>query len=904
LQKEHGSPRPSRRGGHDKKQMKTDTIRALRGPNLWSDETLLEVVLAVDSDLPTPAMLGSLRSWLPNELAMATQAIWDRSDASESHHGEASLVAELTAALERIAGAEIAQPVIHELQAGVKYRIIVQYQEEEVGRRALTLALDMLAAARADSRIDLDAAVKGLRSYNQSIRLGPSTGAIVHAAEARGIPTRRLTDGSLVMLGYGSRQRRIWAAETDRTSAIGESIAQDKELTKSLLSAIGVPVPEGRPVESAEEAWAAAQEIGVPVVVKPRKGNQGRGVSVRLTTREAIMAAFEIAVSHDGEVLVERQVEGCDFRLLVIGGRLIAAARRDCPTVVGNGQHTITQLVEIANQDPLRGEDHATALSKLRLDAIGREMLADQGLTVDTIPSAGQVVVLRRNANLSTGGSAVDVTDEVHPLVAERAIDAAAMIGLDVAGIDVITTRIDQPLHITHGAIVEVNAAPGLRMHIQPSHGTPRPVGEAMINSIFPHGENGRIPIVAVTGTNGKTTTTRCVAHLLQRTGRRVGLTCTDGIYVENRRIDTGDCSGPKSARALLGNPRVDAAVLETARGGVLREGLGFDWCDVAIVTNVGEGDHLGLGGIATIEDLARVKSIPVRRVSAQGAAVLNADDPLVVEMAKLCRGSVIFFSRNPESPVLVSHRSKGGKAVTVRDGAIVLATGRDERRIARLADLPLTHGGRIAFQVENLLASIAAGHALGISIDAIRTGIETFSSDIKTVPGRFNVVSHKGSTIILDYGHNSSALLALNEAIEKMPHRRRKIVYTAAGDRRDEDIVRQAQIIADFFHEIYIYEDKCTRGRPDGEVMHIMREGFSKGRGDPLVLQERGEMATIGAAIASLKPGDLLLCQVDQIEEALDHVTGLLRQPEVHVPISYPVKHKPQPAELPATVG
>jgi cyanophycin synthetase len=884
--------------------MKLDTLRALRGPNLWSDDTLLEAILLVDGDVATPAMLGRLRGALTKELGEMTQSIWDGSEASELHHGEAVLIAELTAAFQRAADCEIAKPLVHELVPGSRYRIVVQYQEEEVGRKALTLALDLLAAARTDINIDVAKASKELRSLNQSVRLGPSTGAMVRAAEARGIPTRRLTDGSLVMLGYGSRQRRIWAAETDRTSAIAESIAQDKELTKSLLRAVGVPVPEGRPVESAEEAWTAAQEIGVPVVVKPRKGNQGRGVSVRLTTREAVMAAYEIAVAQDGEVMVERQVEGCDFRLLVIGGRLIAAARRECPTVIGDGERTITQLVEIENQDPRRGEDHATSLSKMRLDAIGREMLAEQGLTVDTIPAKGQVVVLRRNANLSTGGSAVDVTDDVHPLVAERAIDAAAMVGLDVAGIDVITSRIDQPLDVTRGAIVEVNAAPGLRMHIEPSHGTPRPVGEAMINSIFPHKENGRIPIVAVTGTNGKTTTVRCVAHLLGQSGRRVGMTCTDGIYIEKRRIDTGDCSGPKSARAILGNPRVDAAVLETARGGMLREGLGFDWCDVAIVTNVGEGDHLGLGGIATVEELARVKAMPVRRVSAQGAAVLNADDPLVIEMAKQCRGSVIFFSRNADSPVMRDHRAKGGKAVTVRDGAIVIAIGRDERRVARIADLPLTHGGRIGFQVDNLLASVAAGYALGISIDAIRTGIETFQSDLKTVPGRFNVVSHKGSTIILDYGHNSSALIALGEAIEKMPHRRRKIVYTAAGDRRDEDILRQAQLIADFFQEIYIYEDQCTRGRADGEIMRMMREGFAKGRGAPIVLQESGEFAAIDAAIASLKPGDLLLCQVDQVEQALDHVAALLRQPESHASSAHSVKHKATAPALPVSAS
>lgn len=882
--------------------MKADSIRILRGPNRWSDDTLIEAIATADSELATPAVLARLCSRLPPGLADIAQAAWNRT-AAEPLQAEASLVAELAASFQRLADAEIGTPMVQAID-NKTVRILVQYQEEDVGRRALALAFDVLAAARENRNIDVAAAVSALRKLNQSTRLGPSTGAIVRAAEARGIPTRRLTDGSLVMLGYGSRQRRIWAAETDRTSAIAESIAQDKELTKSLLSAIGVPVPEGRSVENAEEAWTAAQEIGVPVVVKPRKGNQGRGVSVRLTTREAVMAAYDIAAAHDGEVMVERQVEGCDFRLLVIGGRLIAAARREPPTVVADGKHTITELVDIVNQDPRRGEDHATCLSKMRLDAIGREMLAAQGLTVDSIPPAGQIIVLRRNANLSTGGSAVDVTDEVHPLVAERAIDAAAMVGLDVAGIDVITSRIDQPLDVTRGAIVEVNAAPGLRMHLEPSEGTPRPVGEAMVNSIFQHGENGRIPIVAVTGTNGKTTTTRCVAHLLQRKGLRVGMTCTDGIYVENRRIDTGDCSGPKSARAVLGNPRVDAAVLETARGGVLREGLGFDWCDVAIVTNVGEGDHLGLNGIHTVEDLAQVKSIPVRRVSAQGAAVLNADDPLVAAMAKLCRGSVIFFSRNPESSVLAAHRSKGGKTVTVRDGAIVIGLGREERKVARLVDLPLTMGGRIGFQVENLLAAVGAGHALGISIDAVRSGIETFTSDLKTVPGRFNVVTHRGATVILDYGHNSSALVALNEAIEKMPHRKRKIVYTAAGDRRDEDIIRQAKLIGDFFHEIYIYEDQCTRGRPDGEVLRLMREGFGAQRRDRAVIEQSGELAAIGAAIASLHPGDLLLCQVDQVELALEYVMGVCRQGDGHATAAHGAKVKSSAASVPATVG
>ncbi len=868
--------------------MKTESLRALRGPNLWADETVLEFCLSADFAVYGAEVFQRLVRLLPSRVAVtlfgsdvapappATPLAW------------AQLFAALACALQSSADCDVSFSDAREISDS-EFRLVFEYQEEDVARRALDLTLETFDSAVTARPLELAAAVTELRKLFESVRLGPSTGSIVRAAEARGIPTRRLTDGSLVQLGYGSRQRRIWAAETDRTSAIAEAIAQDKELTKTLLAQVGVPVPEGRHARSAEAAWQAAQEIGLPVVVKPRKGNQGRGVSVRLSSKESVFTAFAVAVEHDGEVLVERHVEGVDFRLLVVGGRLVAAARRDPPQVCCDGQHDIRALVDIANEDPRRGDDHSTSLSKLRLDAIALEMLHEQGLTPDSVPAAGEVVTLRRNANLSTGGTATDVTDSVHPEVARRAIEAAAMIGLDIAGIDVVAPCVDKPLEVSRGAIVEVNAAPGLRMHLQPSAGKPRPVGNAIIQAMFGRGDDARIPIVAVTGTNGKTTTTRCIAHLLQRSGRRVGVTCTDGIYVEGRRIDTGDCAGPKSARVVLSHPRVDAAVLETARGGMLREGLGFDWCDVAVVTNVAEGDHLGLNGIHTVADLARVKELPVRRVSPQGAAVLNADDPHVTRMAKVCRGTVLFFSRNPESPVLSAHRAAGGKAVTVREGYIVLASGRDERRVARVDSLPLTHGGRIGFQVDNLLAAIAAGYWLGLSIPALRQGVETFSADLGTVPGRFNVLTHRDSTVILDYGHNASALLALNAAIEKLPHRRRKVVYTAAGDRRNEDIIRQAQLIGAFFDEIYIYEDQCTRGRADGEVIQLMCQGFASVQRTRKVLQADSELSAIGAAIASLEAGDLLLCQVDQIDLALEFVTGLFQQSE------------PRPASAPA---
>jgi cyanophycin synthetase len=867
--------------------MNIESIRALRGPNLWSDETVLEAILVVEKAELGSEAFARLCRLLPQSLA---EELLRNFGSVDSPAFWARVTGRLTVALQAALGCAVSHWSAHELKAGSEYRIVAEYAEESAGRRAFDLCWELITASRDNLPVDVTSELAKLRKLNEDVRLGPSTGCIVRAAEARKIPVRRMTCGSLVQFGQGARMRRIWAAETDRTSAVAESIAQDKELTKSLLDTIGIPVPKGIPASTPEAAWAAAQELGLPVVVKPRSGNQGRGVSVRLTSRQAVLSAFEIAFAGDAEVIVERHIEGADFRLLVIGGRLIAAARREPPKVVGDGTRTITELVALENLDPRRGDDHSTSLSKLRLDEIGREILAEQGLTVDSIPLAGVVVVLRRNANLSTGGTAADVTDTVHPEVARAAIEAAQMVGLDVAGVDVVAQNIEQPLEVTGGGIVEVNAAPGLRMHVEPSSGQGRPVGAAIVDSMFAAGDDARIPVVAVTGTNGKTTTTRCIAHLLGQRGLRVGMTCTDGIYVEGRRIDSGDCSGPKSARAVLAHPRVDAAVLETARGGMLREGLGFDWCDVAVVTNVGEGDHLGLGGIHTAEELARVKAIPVRRVSERGAAVLNADDPLVVAMASLCRGAVIFFSRNADAPKIVSHRAAGGKAVIVRDGYIVICSGKDERRVAQVDQLPITLGGRIGFQIDNLLASVAAGFWLGLSVDALRFGVQTFSSDLGTTPGRFNVLTHRDATVILDYGHNASALLALNEAISKMPHRRRKVVYTAAGDRRDEDIHRQAEIIGSFYDDVYIYEDKCTRGRADGEIIRMMREGFTRAKHPPRrVLQKSGELAAIAAAISSLEPGDLLLCQVDQVEVALDFVKGLFRQAEARpiVPIA-----------------
>lgn len=849
--------------------MEVSRIRALRGPNLWSRHTAIEAIVSCSAQECSIGDIAGfetrLRARFPGVGSLQTAG-----------HEEAISMAhalELAAlGLQAYAGCPVTfSRTATTLESGT-YQVVVEYSEEEVGRLALELAVALCHAAAEDAPFDLDDALARLRELDEDVRLGPSTGAIVEAAMARGIPRRRLTSGSLVQFGWGSRQRRIQAAETDRTSAIAESIAQDKELTKKLLDAAGVPVPRGRPVADAEDAWAAACEIGGPVVVKPRAGNQGKGVAVNIATREQVMAAYAASSEYSSSVIVEQYVPGHDFRLLVVGGRLVAAARRDPPQVIGDGVHTIAELVEQVNSDPHRSEGHATSLTKIRFDDIALATLAKQAYTADSVPPKGALIILRNNANLSTGGSATDVTDDVHPEMAERAIAAARMIGLDVCGVDMVCDSVHQSLEEQGGVVVEVNAAPGLRMHLAPSFGKARAVGEAIISSMFAAGENGRIPVVAVAGTNGKTTTVRLVAHLLGISGLRVGMTNSDGVYIEGRRIDTGDCSGPKSARTVLLHPGVDAAVLETARGGVLREGLAFDRCNVAIVTNIGAGDHLGLSYISTVEDLAVVKRVIVENVAPDGVAVLNAADPITAGMASSCPGSVTFFASDPQHPVMTTHRARGQRVVYVDGKDIVAAEGGFEHRIP-LAEIPLTQGGVIAFQIENVMAATAAAWALGLDWEVVVAGLRSFVNDAATAPGRFNLFSYRGATLIADYGHNPDAIQALVNAIERMPAKRRIVVISGAGDRRDVDIRQQTEILGGAFDEVILYQDACQRGRADGEVLALLQQGLVNAVRTRKIDEVRGEFFATDTALARLEPGDLCLILVDQVDEALAHI-------------------------------
>ncbi len=851
--------------------MEVTRIRALRGPNLWSHHTAMQVVVTCTADERDVAGLDGFETRLRARFPEIGpfQTLGHRSDVPLAR------VLELAAlGLQAQAGCPVTFSCTKQTMEDGVFQVVVEYSEEVVGRLALDLAAALCESARQDTRFDLDAALHQLRELDEDVRLGPSTGSVVSAALARQIPYSRMTEGSMVRFGWGRKQRRIQAAEIDATSAIAEAIAQDKELTKKLLQAAGVPVPLGRAVRDADDAWQAALEIGLPVVVKPLDGNQGKGVTVNIQDEGALRAAYAVAAGFRDHVLVERYMPGNDFRLLVVGDRLVAAARRDPPSVAGDGVHTVAQLVDRVNQDPRRGDGHATSLTKIRFDEIALACLRKQGLGADSVPDKGQRVNLRNNANLSTGGSATDVTDDVHPEVAARAVAAAQMVGLHICGVDMVCETILRPLEEQGGGVVEVNAAPGLRMHLNPSFGKGRPVGEAIVSSLFKSGNNGRIPIVAVTGTNGKTTTVRLISHLLAQQGWCVGMTNTDGVYVGGHCVDTGDCSGPKSARNVLYHPDVDAAVLETARGGVLREGLAFDYCDVAVVTNVGSGDHLGLNYITTLDELAVLKRVIVQNVAPKGMAVLNAADPVVAAMATHCKGDVTFFALDQFNPVMATHRAQGRPVVYVENGQVVAAKG-PHKQFLNLCDIPLTHDGTIGFQVENVMASVAAVWALGMDWATLRAGLAAFRPDLDNAAGRFNVFDYRGATVIADYGHNPDAMVALVNAVKAMPASRRSVVISGAGDRRDEDIRQITEVLGAAFEEVVMYEDQCQRGRRDGEVMALLREGLTGASVTTRQHEIYGEFLAIDTAMDALQAGELCLILVDQVEAALAHIAA-----------------------------
>jgi cyanophycin synthetase len=807
--------------------MEFQKVRALRGPNLWANFPVLEawVDLGPLKDSPSDELPGfndRLTAWLPS-LVEHRCSVGTRGGFFERlRRGtyQAHILEHVALELQTLAGTPVGFGRTRETSTEGVYKVALEYEEEDLAREALEVARRLCLAAVHDQPFDVSAEVEHLRELARRLCPPPGTAAVLQAARARRVPVWRVNGEGLLVLGQGVNQRRYLAGQTDTTGALAETIAGDNHLLRPLLAAAGVPTPEGRPAESAEDAWSAAQEVGTPVTVRRRYGAAPETTVRNLSTRDEVLAAHDAVSSGGYSALVEKSAPGELWRLLVVGERVVAAARR---------------------------QPHA------------------------------------------------DATDRLHPEVADRAVEAARVVGLDVAGVDVLATDLGLPLEEQGGVVTAVDARPDLGLHWRPGpplggaggmdadgRGAPcghlvggaRPVGEAVLDHLFPEGQTGRIPVVAVTGVNGKTTTTRLIAHVIARAGRVVGMTCTEGIYVDGRRIEPGDCSGPKSARNVLRNPRIEAAVCEVARGGILREGLGFDSCDVAVVTNIGEGDHLGICGIDTLEDLARVKRTIVEVVGRQGAAVLKADDPHTAGMAGHCNGSTVFFCRDGSHPVLVKHRAANGRAAFVRAGHIVLAEGGQEIPLVPLAAVPLTHGGLVAFQVENALAAAAAAWSLGIPCEAIRVGLETFSSRVDRTPARFNLLSVNGATVVLDYGHNTSSLACLIETLGRLPHARRVAVYSAAGDRRDADIIRQGQLLGDAFDRVILYEEEaCSRGRPDGEIPGLFRKGLAGRRRVKKVDQVQGAVHAVEVALEQARPGELLLVQVDRVDETMDLV-------------------------------
>jgi len=785
------------------------------------------------------------------------------------------------------------------------YNVMYSYREENVGLLAGRLALELVSTllpehlrgvegldllnveegAIAEDGSSVEHAVERLKRVGRKTALGPTTASIVEEAERRNIPVMRLDDrSSLIQLGYGSRQKRIQASMTDGTSEVATGIAGDKELTKTLLQQAGLPVPKGVLVRNVERAVAEAKALGYPVVIKPLDGNHGRGVTIGIRDEEQVRWAYEQARQHSRSAIIEQQFQGHDHRILVIGGEVVAVAKRIPAHVVGNGTSTILELIEQVNTDPRRGEGHESFLTRIPVNECVEKFLATSELHLKSVPTAGQTVFLTPTANLSTGGTAVDVTEDIHPdnlIIAKR---AAAIVGLDIAGIDFLCPDIAKPVRETGGGIIEVNAAPGFRMHLQPCEGRARNVARAVIDMLFPKQAPSRIPVFAITGTNGKSTTSWMLGHILQQTGANVGLTSTTGIYVNGKRIVDADASGPKSAKLVLREPTVDIAVLETARGGILREGLGFDECDVGAVLNIA-ADHLGLKGINTIEDMAAVKSVVVETVKRNGTSILNADDPLTADMTRHAGGRIGYFSLLPEQErpdFLKEHIADGGLAVvwerTDKGGDIVIHDKGDAMFLMEVGEIPATFEGMAAFNVANALAAIAMSFAHGVLVKTIRQALSTFTTSYEHAPGRLNIFEGDGYRVILDYAHNTHGLSAVGKLIEKMKanYRRTIGVISIAGDRPDEHMREMGALSACIFDKLIFREDGDRRGRKPGEIAALLKEGALEGEcPESNIKMVLPECSAIASALRTAQRGDLVVVTADDIDKAWKQITS-----------------------------
>jgi cyanophycin synthetase len=858
--------------------MKILRIQALRGPNAWSIQRWHLIVLRLDLEEETmpPMALQDFQRGLcrifPKMALRPPTSI-------------PAAVQEVAQELQRLAKMQVGFGTVKPTITSGIYQVVFEYQYEQAGRYAGRAAVRLCQSVLETGtypETELQQDLQDLEELRREAQLGPSTESIVAEAKTRHIPWLELGTRAMIQLGYGVYQKRLQATLSDRTGVLAVELACDKEATKQMLRDSGVPVPRGTVITSLRYLQEAIDEVGgFPVVIKPVNGNHGRGISVDVRDLPSAEDAFLLAQEISREVIVEKFHRGRDHRILVVNGKVVAVAERIPAHVIGDGVSTIRELIEITNKDPRRGDGHDNVLTRIEIDRTSQTVLERQGFTLDSIPQAGQICYLKATANLSTGGIAVDRTDEIHPenvWIAER---VAKIVGLDIAGIDVVTPNISLPFRQTDSVIIEVNAAPGFRMHTAPSVGIPRNVAEPVLDMLFPPGTPCRIPIISITGTNGKTTTTRLTAHIFKRTGKVVGYTTTDGIYIGEWLVEKGDTTGPRSAQVILRDPTVEIAVLETARGGIIRSGLGFDFCDVGVVLNV-QADHLGSGDIETIEELANVKSVVAQAVCPSGYAVLNADEPLVAAMANKVKGQVAYFSLQEDNPIVRAHVQQGGLAAVYEHGYLSILKGDWTLRIERAVNIPLTLGGKVTFQIQNALAASLAGFCQGIRIEDIRLALTTFDSSAQKTPGRMNVFDMGRFHVLVDYAHNPAGFRAVSEFLQTWQGEKVGVIG-APGDRRNVDITELGQLAAKMFDRIYIKEDKDLRGRAVGEVADLLLKGAQSVNPELHCVVIHDELAALSAAMDSVASGGLVAVFPEKVEAVIHLIQS--RQPAVHAP-------------------
>lgn len=863
--------------------MKILKVQTLRGPNYWSIRRHKLIVMRLDleglADRPTDEIRGfyeGLTEVLPS---------LEEHFCSPGHRGGflsrvqkgtmmGHVVEHVALELQELAGMPVGFGRARETSTHGVYNVVFEYLDERAGRyagRAAVRLCQSLADTGRYSTSEIDQDFQDLKELWAEAALGPSTEALVKEAEARRIPWLPVSARSMIQLGYGANQRRIQATLTDNSNILAVELACDKEGTKRILEDAGVPIPRGVLIHYLDELDAAIDDVGgYPVAIKPLDGNHGRGITLDIDSRVEAEEAYDAAstASKTKSVIVERCYQGRDHRVLVVNGKVAAVSERVPAHVVGDGRSTIEELIDRTNRDPQRGDGHDNVLTRIIVDRNSRQLLERKGYDLDSVLPDGEVCYLRATANLSTGGIAIDRTDEIHPenvWIAERTVQ---IIGLDIAGIDIVTTDISRPLRETDGVIVEVNAAPGFRMHVCPSQGKSRNVAKPVLDMLFPEGRRCQIPIVSITGTNGKTTTTRLIAHIFKQTDKTIGYTTTDGTYIDNYLVEKGDNTGPQSAQLILQDPTVDVAVLETARGGILRSGLAFDRCDVSVVLNVA-ADHLGIGDIDTLEQMAHLKSVVAEVTDPNGYAVLNADDPLTLKMAERVDSKVAYFSMKPESDLIREHTQNGGLAAVYEDGYLTVLDGQTQVRIEEGAKVPITLGGKAPFMIANALAACLSAYAQGVQPEEIRRGLATFQASVGQTPGRMNLFNLGDYHVLIDYAHNPASYEALGGFIGNWPGPCIGVVG-GPGDRRDEDFILLGKLAAEFFDEIIVKEDDDTRGRPRGEAADLICDGIEQVNPDCRFETILEETKAIRIALDEAPKGSLVTILPESVSRAI----------------------------------